>query len=278
MIERRYLIRDQFIHVKDSREENLPVIVFLHGFTGSTSSWDEVVTALAGRFRMIAIDLIGHGKTSIPDHERRFQMSEQLADLESLFAELNLTSFTMVGYSMGGRIALAYAKEYPQRVRLLILESTSPGLKTAEERAARIAADLQLAKRIEREGIKAFVNFWEEIPLFSSQKKLTSGQRQKVRAERLNQREAGLIGSLKGIGTGSQPSYWPHLEEMTLPILLITGEMDEKFVAISREMKSKFPNATHETVKNVGHAIHVEKPVLFATMVEEHIMKTQGGN
>ncbi len=278
MIERRLLVRDQFIHMKDTGEVDLPVIVFLHGFTGSSATWDEVIGVLKGQFRMIAVDLTGHGKTSIPKEVRRFQMAEQLADLEALFTELTIMNFTLVGYSMGGRIALAYTKEYPKRVKTLILESASPGLKTVEERAARAHADLQLAKRIETEGIKAFVDFWENIPLFATQKQLTDEARQKIRNERLNQHIEGLAGSLKGIGTGSQPSYWSNLHEIRLPVLLMTGEMDEKFVTISREMKSEFPNAEHKTVKKVGHAIHVEKPILFATMVKEHIIKIQGGN
>lgn len=278
MSERQRQIRGQFIHVKDTGQTDLPVIVFLHGFTGSVSTWDDVMAALNDRFRMIAVDLTGHGKTAIPDQVSRFQMAEQLADLDALFRALAITNFTLVGYSMGGRIALAYTQEYPERVKTLVLESASPGLKTAEERDMRMAADLQLANRIENDGIKAFVDFWENIPLFSSQKKLTSDKRENIRNERLQQQAIGLARSLKGIGTGSQPSYWPHLGEMALPILLLTGEMDEKFVVISREMKKQFPSATHEIINDVGHAIHVEKPVLFATMVEEHIIKIQGGN
>lgn len=278
MSERQRQIRGQFIHVKDTGQTDLPVIVFLHGFTGSVSTWDDVMAALNDRFRMIAVDLTGHGKTAIPDQVSRFQMAEQLADLDALFRALAITNFTLVGYSMGGRVALAYTQEYPERVKTLVLESASPGLKTAEERDMRMAADLQLANRIENDGIKAFVDFWENIPLFSSQKKLTSDKRENIRNERLQQQAIGLARSLKGIGTGSQPSYWPHLGEMALPILLLTGEMDEKFVVISREMKKQFPSATHEIINDVGHAIHVEKPVLFATMVEEHIIKIQGGN
>lgn len=271
MIEKQVMIREQQINIKMSGSEHLPVLVFLHGFTGSTATWHEVMNQLEGRFHMIAVDLTGHGKTSIPVEASRYQMEEQLADLESLFTQLNLTDLSLVGYSMGGRIALAYTNKYRERVKTLILESASPGLKTVEERKARKEADEKLAKRIETEGIEQFVDFWENIPLFESQKKLSAAQRQKVREERLGQNKLGLSNSLKGIGTGSQPSYWAHLANMKLPILLITGEIDEKFVGISREMKNIFPNATHYTTKNVGHAIHVENPVLFATMVEEHV-------
>lgn len=271
MIERLISIRNQQINIQISGQENLPVIVFLHGFTGSTATWDEVMAQLKGRFHMIAVDLMGHGKTSIPAEVSRYRMDEQLADLEALFSQLKITNFTLVGYSMGGRIALAYTNKYPERVRTLILESASPGLKTVAERDARKEADAKLANRIETEGVAKFVDFWENIPLFESQKKLSEKQRQRVREERLSQDEIGLSNSLKGMGTGSQLSYWEELRDMELLVLLLTGEIDKKFVDISREMKELLPNATHDTIKNAGHAIHVENPVLFATMVEEHV-------
>lgn len=275
MIERQIIIRNEQMNVKITGQDHLPVIVFLHGFTGTVATWDEVMTELEGRYRMVAIDLIGHGKTASPSEVSRYAMTEQLADLEALCTELKLMDFILVGYSMGGRIALAFTEKYPNRVKVLILESASPGLKTEEARTLRIAADLKLANRIQTEGIERFVDFWEEIPLFRSQKNLSVEKNAKVRAERLSQSETGLANSLKGIGTGSQPSYWAHIEKMMLPVLLLTGEIDEKFVAISREMRNMFPNALHETIKNVGHAIHVEKSTLFATMVEEYILKLE---
>ena len=278
MSERQLVIRGQVMNLKVSGREDLPTIVFLHGFTGSVSTWQEVWDSLEGSFRLIAVDLMGHGKSAKPSDASRYEMAAQLADLDALFAELKLNNFTLVGYSMGGRIALAYTREYPDHVKSLILESTSPGLRTAEERALRVAADLKLAKRIEAEGIEHFVDFWEQIPLFQSQRNLSVEVRRKVREERLGQDEKGLSRSLQGIGTGSQPSYWSVLGEMTCPILLITGEIDGKFVGISREMKNKFPSSVHEIVKNAGHAIHVEKPTLFATMIKEHMIKIQGGN
>lgn len=272
MIEKKLQIRNQQIHVQIKGANHLPVIVFLHGFTGASSTWMDVMEHLAGHFKMVAIDLIGHGKTSIPEEVDRYTMDEQLQDLEAVFQALDLTDFTLVGYSMGGRIALGYTVNYPKRVATLILESSSPGLKTTEERKARRTMDERLAQRIQTEGIPKFVDFWESIPLFSSQKRMSIQQRQKVREERLAQDEIGLSNSLKGIGTGSQPSYWENLKDLNLPVCLITGEIDKKFVDISREMKKNLPKVTTKTIKNVGHAIHVENPALFATIIEEHIL------
>lgn len=271
MIDKTFQVRGQEIHVKMQGDVSLPTVVLLHGFTGTSSTWSEVARLLKGEFRVIAIDLIGHGKTTVPNEPGRYVMVEQIKDLEALFDEMKLQYFHLIGYSMGGRIALAYTKAYPNRVLSLLLESASPGLKTEQERIERKKADALLANRIQKEGILNFVDFWESIPLFESQKKLSIKQRDAVRGERLAQSELGLANSLRGIGTGSQPSLWEDLSSIVIPVLLITGEIDRKFVFIAREMKEMFPNATHKSINGAGHAIHVEKPTLFATMVKEHI-------
>ncbi|WP_212391384.1 2-succinyl-6-hydroxy-2,4-cyclohexadiene-1-carboxylate synthase [Sporosarcina beigongshangi] len=272
MSDRVVNVRGIDIHVVMQGEDSLPTIVLLHGFTGSTTTWQEVTELFKGKFRTVAIDLTGHGKTAAPKEIARYAMEQQVEDLEALFDILSLNLFTLVGYSMGGRVALAYAVQYPRRVSSLILESSSPGLKTVEERTEREVADNRLADRILEDGLPAFVDFWESIALFDSQRVLSEEKKWSIREERLNQREMGLANSLRGIGTGSQPSYWQQLHTLNFAIMLITGELDTKFVNIAREMICKFPNARNETVANVGHAIHVENPAVFATMVEKHIL------
>jgi len=280
MNEKTIRIRGINMHVEIQGEENLPAIVFLHGFTGSTASWREITKLLKNNYETIAVDLTGHGKSTIPDDFDRYSMDQQVEDLEALFTELSLDQFILVGYSMGGRVALAYTVRYSKRVSTLILESSSPGLKTAEEREERQMADRRLAERILTGGLPAFVDFWGNIPLFASQKSLSEEKQLAVRNERLSQSEIGLANSLYGIGTGSQASYWDSLGTVNLPVLLVTGDLDTKFVIISREMQRKFPNVRHETIGHTGHAIHVEKPATFATMIEEHIseLKNRGGS
>ena len=273
MNEKLIEVRGQKIYVTSNGCNTLPVIVFLHGFTGSSATWTAIVEPLKDKFKTVTIDLTGHGKTMAPTNPNRYSMDEQIADLEALFSELNLKSFTLVGYSMGGRIALAYANKYPTKVLLLILESASPGIKTESERIERRKTDEMLAERIVKDGIPSFVEFWESIPLFNSQKKLTAKIQNAVREERMSQSATGLANSLMGIGTGSQPSYWNELHTIKLPILLITGEIDKKFVEIAQEMKKAFPSANHKTIKDSGHALHVENSTLFATMIEEQVMK-----
>ena len=245
-------------------------IVMLHGFTGSVATWEKVASSLTN-YRVIAIDLIGHGQTDSPKDVTAYKMEKQILQLEALFQQLNLQEFILLGYSMGGRVALAYATAYPNRISHLILESASPGLKTEDDRALRRSSDESLAAQIETKGVEAFVEEWENIPLFATQKKLPIDLQQAIREERLSQSTVGLANSLRGMGTGAQNSLWSSLGAVTMPVLLITGELDEKFCKIAEEMQALLRNAQHVTAKEVGHAIHVENPEQFATIVKDAI-------
>jgi 2-succinyl-6-hydroxy-2,4-cyclohexadiene-1-carboxylate synthase len=264
------MIRGLETHIDIWNKNGIHTLVALHGFTGSTATWHNLAQALP-HVRVIAIDLIGHGQTAIPQHSQRFSMEEQLQDLEEIFCQLHVENFTLLGYSMGGRIALSYALAYPNRIRQLILESASPGLRTVEERKERCERDEALAQKILINGLESFVNVWEEIPLFATQHRLPQSVRQAIRAERLSQKEEGLAGSLRGIGTGTQPSNWARLAQLEIPVLLITGSLDGKFCEIALEMKALLNTVRHITVNDAGHAIHVENPAEFATIVEEYL-------
>lgn len=271
MSERLLSIRGLDVHVEIDGDDHLPVIVLLHGFTGSTKTWQDVIQAWKGRFRTVAIDLIGHGRTSKPSEVARYAMEEQIHDLDEIFHQLKLDYFILLGYSMGGRTALAYAVAHPEKVQRLILESASPGLQEEDDRKQRKAADDQLADQIIKNGLLSFVDKWENIPLFHSQRALDEETRRSIRQERLSQKEIGLANSLRGMGTGCQRSYWDEIENLDFPVLLITGEFDKKFINISREMVQYFPNGIHKTILGAGHAIHVEKPDIFATMIEKYV-------
>lgn len=251
-------------------------IVFLHGFTGSTKSWLPVIKGW-DESKIVLVDLIGHGETDCPKAVESYSMEQQLEDLEALFDRLALERLTLVGYSMGGRTALAYACSFPGRIKALVLESASPGLQSEEERQERRKRDEELAVRIVAGGLENFVDRWENIPLFDSQKSLSEPVKQAIREERLAQNPVGLANSLRGMGTGAQVSYWDRLAGLDTPILLVTGQLDEKFAAIAKQLMKLLPNAVHKTI-GAGHAIHVEKPVEFATIVREYLsMNYQGG-
>lgn len=231
-------------------------VVLLHGFTGTKSTWSTVIEKLKFDFQFITIDLPGHGETITPSPR---DMKACCADLAELFKHLDLSCFHLLGYSLGGRTALSFALFYPEMIDSLILESASPGLKSADERMRRRQADEKLAQNIETMGLVSFVNDWENIPLFASQKKLPTEQRQIIRRERLMQSERGLAQSLRMMGTGSQPSWWDKLRYFSKPVLLVVGEKDHKFIKINQEIAENLPHAELKIIKEAGHAVHIEQ-------------------
>lgn len=242
-------------------------IVLLHGFTGGVNSWTSLLADLASNHRVIRIDLLGHGQTDCPETAKRYTMEHQVADLVAILDALNVKKTDLLGYSMGGRTALSLACQHPERIRTLVLESASPGLEREEERKARRAHDQKLAQFISDKGVEAFVRFWETIPLFATQKNLPEPVCERLRHERLMNHGEGLAGSLRGMGTGAQPSWWKVLPELSLPVLLITGSKDEKFCSLARRMHQILKSAEWHVVKGSGHNVHLEDRARFTEIV-----------
>jgi len=232
-------------------------LMLLHGFTGDVSTWK--LSRLSDSFKVITIDIIGHGKSDAPADPNRYTMEAVAKDLCDMLNILGINRIHLLGYSMGGRLALSFTMFYPERVKTLILESSSPGLKTEEERKNRIRQDEYLANTILEDGIEHFVNYWENIPLFKSQTQLPEQVQKSIRKQRLKNSPLGLANSLRGMGTGRQPSWWDHLQKCELPVLLLTGELDQKFCRIAKDMEADLPNCQHIIFPNVGHTIHLEE-------------------
>lgn len=252
-----------------------PPVVLLHGFTGSSNGWRDLAEAIGGEFEAIAIDIVGHGQTDAPEDLERYMMRRCVDDLAATLRALGHERATWLGYSMGGRTALQVAVHRPDVVSALILEGATPGLATEAEREARVASDEVLAQKIEGEGVEAFIDFWENVPLFDSQKRMPEERRRRVREGRLRNRATGLANSLRGMGTGSQEDVRDRLEGVAVPTLLITGVLDTKFTDLGREMAQVLPNATMFTIDDAGHAAHVERPDVFASMVLEFLRGVQ---
>lgn len=244
-----------------------PPLVLLHGFTGSTESWAPVRAALAGRFTTIAVDLPGHGRSTSPADPARYALARFAGDLARVLDALGIERTVLLGYSLGGRAALRFALERPERLVALVLESASPGIAKPAERAARLVADGVLADEIERDGITAFVDRWERLPLWTSQAALSPEERSRLRAQRLANDRRGLANSLRGAGAGIDLPVLGALGTLTVPTLLVTGALDARYVEHARQMQQAIPGAQHVSVADAGHAVHLERPAEYAAVV-----------
>lgn len=225
-------------------------LVLLHGFTQTGRSWAPVVAELGERYRAFAPDLPGHG-----DAAGRIPAS--FGAVTAYLRALDEDPYALVGYSMGGRLALAFALAHPERVSRLVLISASPGLADARERAARFAADRALADRIEAIGVEAFADEWAAQPLFAD---LPRGIADFARTDRLRSSAAGLAAALRGMGTGVMEPLWERLGSLGMPVTLLVGERDEKFVAIGERMSAAIGDCELRVVEGAGHALHLERP------------------
>jgi 2-succinyl-6-hydroxy-2,4-cyclohexadiene-1-carboxylate synthase len=253
-------------------------LLLLHGFSGSSESWINFAIDLSTQREVIAIDLLGHGKSEKPQTPDRYAIDRAADDIITITKQLGLARFGLLGYSMGGRLALYLSLNYPEKIKALVLESASPGIASKVERDQRLEWDYNLADSIEQEGIRKFVDYWEQIPLFASQMAVPEYRRIKLREQRLQNNTVGLANSLRGMGTGSQPSLWALLPGLAIPTLLISGELDKKYVQINQEMARSMPKAEHLVVQNAGHNVHFEKPKIFTEIVSNFLFQIRAIN
>ena len=249
--------------------------VLLHGFTGSKRTWGSTVLdglAEAG-IQAYPIDLPGHGA-------RRHEVAPSEHELEAVMASIgeavdgvgrgqapDATPPALVGYSMGGRLALHFAVRHPHRVSALVLESASPGLARDAERVRRRMDDEALAQALESEGIERFVEHWASLPLFASRRRLPQTVRNSLRAAQLANEPRALAASLRGLGTGGLPSLWDRLPETPVPTLVVVGSLDDKFMEIGRRMVDLLPHARLAVIRNCGHTVHLEDPSAWTEVV-----------
>ena len=225
-------------------------LLLLHGFTQTGRSWEPVRRALAARYRSIAPDLPGHGRFA----ERR---PASFAACDAYLRAVGGDRFTLVGYSMGGRIALHAALVLARRVERLVLIGASPGIVDPRQRAARARSDAALADRIEAIGLEAFVREWEAQPLFDG---MPRGIAELAHADRMRNTAPGLAAALRGLGTGVMPPLWDRLADPVTPVELVVGERDEKFRDVATRMAERLRDARVHVVPGAGHAVHLEAP------------------
>src|ERR687893_1016802 len=216
-----------------------PGTLFLHGFMGSGANWAETISALDERFYCVAPDLPGHGR-SLGLTPEDYTIVGAAKMLRELLDGLEISSNAIVGYSMGGRLALYLALRGPERCSGLFLESASPGIEDAAERQARREADEQKARRLESGDFETFLADWYRQPLFASLAR-HEGLVKALISARSDNDPGELARSLRGMGTGDQPSLWGGLGELEVPALAVVGSLDERYVRIASLMATLNP-------------------------------------
>jgi len=193
-------------------------------------------------------------------------MQNEAPKLYEAFGKSQSGGYVLLGYSMGGRLALYYALQFPENIKGLVLVGASPGLSTEQERKVRQQQDQKLADKILSIGLEAFLEEWSQKPIIASQSNIHSGFLEQMRQQKRQLNPEGLANSLRGMGTGEMPNLWDALPSLHIPTLLITGEHDAKFHGIAGKMVKALPYATHQIIPDVGHAAHLEAPETFANL------------
>ncbi len=248
--------------------EGAPVTL-LHGFTQSGRSWRELISHMPQGWKWIVPDVRGHGETAT----RRgapCSMDACTDDLVALWEELDLGKTHLVGYSMGGRLALHVAARRPERVFSLLTIGAHAGL-DEDAREGRRQGDEALAERIEKDGLEAFVDYWGALPLFAGLERRGAGYVAQLRAERLQNHVSGLACSLRGMGAGVMEPLWDELARVRFPCTFVAGQLDHGYVASARRLAATVPRGRAEIVLRAGHSVHQERPDAFARVLANHL-------
>jgi 2-succinyl-6-hydroxy-2,4-cyclohexadiene-1-carboxylate synthase len=245
-------------------------VTLLHGFTQSGRSWSELISRMPEGWMWIVPDLRGHGETQTR-HGALCSMAACTADLEKLWDELGVERTHLVGYSMGGRLALNLAARQPGRVLSLLTIGAHAGL-DEDAREGRRRGDEALAERIEQDGIEAFVDYWGSLPLLAGVERRRPAYVAQIRAERLQNHVAGLACSLRGMGAGVMEPVWDELARVPFPCTFVAGQLDHRYVASARRLATTVPNGRAEVVLRAGHAVHQERPDALARVLAAHLV------
>ncbi|RCJ24624.1 2-succinyl-6-hydroxy-2,4-cyclohexadiene-1-carboxylate synthase [Nostoc sp. ATCC 43529] len=253
-----------------------PVILFLHGFMGNIDEFQEAMELLADEFSYLTLDLPGHGKTEVSGGDKYYSMPNTAQAIINLLDKLKIAKCFVVGYSMGGRLALYLALHFPERFFNVVLESASPGLATETEQLERIKRDTQIGKKLTRINTKvAFSDFltnWYNQAIFGYIK--NHPQYHQMVENRLQNNPQELDKSLRFMGTGCQPNLWSKLAQNTIPMLLLAGEYDEKFIYVNTEIAKVCKFAQLRIIDGAGHNIHFENTLTFVKILREFLNYT----
>jgi 2-succinyl-6-hydroxy-2,4-cyclohexadiene-1-carboxylate synthase len=239
--------------------------LFIHGFMGVADSWIETISSTGSH--SLAVDVVGHGKSSFIDIKGDNTIELWSNSISQLIKSKNLEKVNVCGYSMGGRLSVAFASQYPDSINKLILESSSLGINDDDEREKRLIEDLDRCNQIES-NLEKFVDTWESLPMFKNQERRNKLAFIDQRKHRLSHDSLQLSESLKLFSQGAMKSYKDEFSGFDFPIHLINGSEDVKYMDISDKMSTQNKNVTIHSVDS-GHNVHLERPNIFIDIIKD---------
>lgn len=248
------------------------LIVAIHGFTGDSTTMLALVDEIRDGRPALLVDVVGHGQSAAPEHLEHYSMPSVVDQVLSLIGPHQPETVHLIGYSMGGRIALSMAARAPWYFASITTLSASPGIEDPIERAARYDRDQLQAHDLEEQGLRAFVDNWLAQPLFEPYRSMLSVEAfEQTIAQRLQSSPAGLANSLRGTGTGSMPPVWNSLSSIRSPLCAIAGELDDRYVTIAAAVADAAPFGRFEVIENAGHVVHQENLSAVAAVISSFL-------
>ncbi len=239
--------------------------LLLHGFTGTPESFRPFIEHLHPSWNCYCPALPGHGRTPGPLAPRGFReaVAEFFAHVDRGF-DARGTKLHLVGYSLGARVALGLIEQFPRHFASATLVGVHPGLTNAAERAARHATDLRWCQVLRERGVEGFCDEWESQTLFASQRALPAAERDLQRLSRTSHTASGLVWSFETFGLARMPSYHDLLQAPPVPIRLVVGELDAKFLAIAKGLAAGNKQLGPTIFPGGGHNLVLEQPRALA--------------
>jgi 2-succinyl-6-hydroxy-2,4-cyclohexadiene-1-carboxylate synthase len=225
-----------------------PWLVFLHGFSGDAREW-QAVGEQFGAMPRLYLDLPGHGDSA---HLAVTDFASVDALLRGTLVSYNILEYWLVGYSLGGRIAMYHACQRPEGLQGLIVEGAHPGLSGPDERHQRRTSDAGWVARFRDEPLPEVFADWYQQPVFAS---LSLAQRQQLIALRSQNNGTTLASMLLATSLAEQPDLRPGLSQRDFPFYYLFGERDNKFGQIAAELA-----ATCYAIPHAGHNAHRDNP------------------
>jgi len=247
------------------KKDSKPVVLFLHGFMGCGMDWDAVIKRVGTRHRCLSPDLPGHGQNLRYKWPDGFFFADWSREIVGVLHNQGIRSCHLVGYSMGGRLALYFAFRNPDLVTTLVLESASPGIEDEKERSDRLLHDRELAGSFIDRPWAEVLDRWYDQPVFAGIK--SHPDFRSVYQRRLSNYPVQLAAVLAGTSPGLQPSFWERLCDLKMPVLALAGERDEKYRRTVVRMSELNPKIKNSIIPGCGHNIHFEHPKVFTSAI-----------